>query len=106
MLSGLSYLEGLLRMCSRVVKTSQIRQREGEPAVSPGGEEDRRLGRPVSAPLDASREQLASLAEISDGEVRLASPIPRLELELAIAGVGRDRHGLLPDFDRLKMLAG
>src|SRR5215471_17426597 len=106
MLSGLSYLEGLLRMGSRVFETSQIRQREGEPAVSPRGEEDGRLGRLVSAPLHAPRKQFESLAEISDGKVRLAGPIPRLELELAIAGVGRDRHGSLPDLDGLSMLAG
>src|SRR5215471_3298379 len=105
MLSGLSYLEGLSRMCSRVFETPQIRQRQGEPAVSPGGEEDGRLGRLVSAPLHAPREQFESLAEISDSKVRLACPIPRLELELAIASVGRDRHGSLPDLHGLKMLA-
>src|SRR5215471_8627959 len=105
MLSGLSYLEGLLRMGSRVFETSQIRQREGEPAVSPRGEEDGRRGGLVSAALHAPRKQFESLAEISDGKVRLACPILRLELELAIAGVGRDRHGSLPDLDGLKMLA-
>ena len=60
----------------------------------------------MPVPLDASREQLKGLAEISDGEVRLACPIPRLELELAVASVGRDGHGLLPNFDSLNMLAG
>src|SRR5215468_4641047 len=105
MLSGLSNLEGLLRMCSRVFKTSQIRQRQGKPAVSPGGEEDGRLGGLVSAPLHAPREQLERIAEISDRKVRLARPIPRLEFELPIAGVGPDHHGSFPDFDGLKMLA-
>src|SRR5262249_24968882 len=105
MLSGLSYLEGLLRMCSRLFETPQIRQRQAKPTVSPGAEEDGRLGGLVSAPLHAPREQFESLPEISNGKVRLAGPIPRLELELLIAGVGRDRHGSLPDLDGLKMLA-
>src|SRR5215470_18777565 len=59
----------------------------------------------MPVPLDASREQLEGLAEISDGEVRLACPVPRLELELAVTGVDRDRHGSLPHLDGLKMLA-
>src|SRR5215468_8509419 len=92
-------------MCLRLLETSQIRQRQSEPAVSPGGEEDGRPGGLVSILLHASREQLEGLAEISDGEVRLTGPIPRLELELSIAGVGRDRHGSLPDLDGLSMLA-
>src|SRR5215510_1911049 len=35
MLSGLSYLEGFLSMCSRGFEASQIRQRQSKPAVSP-----------------------------------------------------------------------
>ena len=60
----------------------------------------------MATPLHAPRKQLESLAEISDGKIRLACPIPRLELELAIAGVDRDRHGSLPDLNGLSMLAG